>query len=120
MEVADGDDGALAAGIVVAATMQLFVYAQETSKVGTNRVHIALDNSPEENAHLTLYTKACRAARRDPVSRLDVGLPLTKLLLRLTEHLLVQQFVSVEATFVIKHSVLSNYYIYTRYVIPGT
>ena len=45
-------------------------------------------------------------------SRLDVGLPPTKLLLRLTEQLLhVQQIVFVEATFpsTVKHSVLCKY-----------
>ena len=44
-------------------------------------------------------------------SRLDVGLPPTKLLLRLTEQLLhVQQMVFVEATFPsVRHSVLCKY-----------
>ena len=49
-------------------------------------------------------------------SRLDVGLPPTKLLLRLTEQLLyVQHMVFVEATFpsTVKHSVLcKNKYVY--------
>ena len=50
-------------------------------------------------------------------SRLDVGLPPTKLLLRLTEQLLhVQQMVFVEATFpstTVKHSVLcKNKHVY--------
>ena len=43
--------------------------------------------------------KARRAARRDSMSRLYVGLPPTKLLLRLIERLLAQQFFPVETTF---------------------
>ena len=42
MEVIDGNDGVLAAGIAVTATMQLFVCTPETSHVGTNRAHIVL------------------------------------------------------------------------------
>ena len=46
------------------------------------------------------HTKARRGKRLSYGSRLDVGLPPTKLLLRLTEQLLhVQQMVFVEATF---------------------
>ena len=88
MEVTGGSDGALAAGIAVAATMQLFVCTPETSHVGINRVHIVL-NMQLFSRKCTLNeipgTKARRAARRDPMSRLDVGVPPTKLLLRLTE-----------------------------------
>ena len=40
MEVIDGNDGALAAGIAVPAMMQSFVCSQETSHVGTTRAHI--------------------------------------------------------------------------------
>ena len=43
--------------------------------------------------------KARRAARRDSVSRLYVGLPPIKLLLRLIERLLAQQNFPVETTF---------------------
>ena len=57
VEVADGNDGALAAGIAVAATMQSFVCTQATSHVGTNRAHIVL-NSSQENAHLTKPRRA--------------------------------------------------------------
>ena len=96
MEVIDGNDGVLAAGIAVAATMQLFVCTPETSHVGTNRTHIVLKTSPQEN--LTIY-QAHRAARRDPMSRLYVDLPPTKLLLRLIERLLAQQIFPVETTF---------------------
>ena len=99
MEVIDGNDGVLAAGIAVAATMQLFVCTPETLHVGTNRAHVVLKTSPQENAHLTICTKARRAARRDPMSRLYVGLPPTKLLLRLIERLLAQQIFPVETTF---------------------
>ena len=46
------------------------------------------------------HTKARRGKRLNYGSRLDVGLPPTKLLLRLTEQLLhVQEMVFVEATF---------------------
>ena len=54
MEVIDGNDGVLAAGIAVAATMQLFVCTPETSHVGTFRTHIVLRTSPQENVHLTI------------------------------------------------------------------
>ena len=49
--------------------------------------------------HTFRYTKVCRAAGRDLMSRLDVDLPPPKLLLRLIEQLLVRQIVSVEAAF---------------------
>ena len=50
--------------------------------------------------HGPYHTKARRGKRLNYGSRLDVGLPPTKLLLRLTEQLLhVQQMVFVEATF---------------------
>ena len=62
MDVIDGNDGVLAAGIAVAATMQLFVCTPETSHVGTNRTHIVLRTSPQENVHLTIPR---RAAGRD-------------------------------------------------------
>ena len=45
MEVIDGNDGVLAAGIAVAVTMQLFVCTPETSHVGTNRAHTVLNLS---------------------------------------------------------------------------
>ena len=98
MEVIDGNDGVLAAGIAVAATMQLFVCTPETSHVGTNRAHIFLKPLLKK-MHTLQYTKAGRAARRDPMSRLYVGLPPTKLLLRLIERLLAQQIFPVETTF---------------------
>ena len=99
MEVIDGNDGVLAAGIAVAATMQLFVCTPETSHVGTNRTHIVLKTSPQENAHLTIYQGASGRENRDPMSRLYAGLPPTKLLLRLIERLLAQQIFPVETTF---------------------
>ena len=64
MEVIDGNDGVLAAGIVVASTMQLFVCIPETSHVGTNRTHIVLKTSPQENAHLTIYQGASGREKR--------------------------------------------------------
>ena len=74
-------------------------YLEAHRHVVTNRarIHVVLNSSPTENAHLTMfiYTKARRAAGRDS----NVGLPPTKLLLRLAEQLLVQHIVYVEATF---------------------
>ena len=102
MEVIDGNDGALAAGIAVAATMQLFALQRPSHLIdSTNRAcHIDLNSSPRENTHLTIrYTKARRAPRIDSTSRLHAGLPPTKLLLRLTEQLLAQQIFPVETTF---------------------
>ena len=61
MEVIDGNDGVLAAGIADAATMQLFVCTPET---GTNRTHIVLKTSPQENAHLTIYQGASGREKR--------------------------------------------------------
>ena len=76
----------------------IFVCTHETSHVGTNMAHRVLNSSTQENVHLTM-TKARRGKRLNYGSRLDVGLPPTKLLLRLTEQLLhVQQMVFVEAT----------------------
>ena len=98
MEVTAGNDGALAAGIALAATMQSFVCTHETSHVGTNMAHRVLNSSTQENVHLTITRR--RGKRLNYGSRFDVGLPPTKLLLRLTEQLLhVQQMVFVEATF---------------------
>ena len=54
----DENDGALGAGIAVAATMQLFFSTQENLHVGTNRVHIVLNSSPQENANLRTYQGA--------------------------------------------------------------
>ena len=64
MEVTAGNDGALAAGITVAATMQLFVCTPETSHFGTNRTDIVLKTSPQENAHLTIYQGASGREKR--------------------------------------------------------
>ena len=97
MEVIDGNDEALAAGIALAATIESFVCIHETSHVGTNMAHRVLNRFLKKMD--TLYqTKARRATGRDWIHRLDVGLPPTKLLLRLTQQL-QQQIVSVEATF---------------------
>ena len=63
MEVIDGNDGVLAAGIAVAATMQLFVCTPDTSHVGTNRTHKVLKTS-QENAHLTIYQGASGREKR--------------------------------------------------------
>ena len=64
MEVIDGNDDVLAAGIAVAATMQLFVCTPETSHVGTNRTRIVLKTSPQENAYLTIYQGASGREKR--------------------------------------------------------
>ena len=49
MEVTDGNDGALVAGIALAATMQSFVCTPKTSHVGINMAY----SSAQESAHLT-------------------------------------------------------------------
>ena len=55
IEVADGNDAGLAAGIAVASMMQLFFFTQNVSCVGINRAHvIVLNSSPQENAQLTI------------------------------------------------------------------
>ena len=65
MEVIDGNDSVLAVGIAVAATMELYyVRTPETSHVGTNRAHIVLKTSPQENAHLTIYQGASGREKR--------------------------------------------------------
>ena len=58
IEVTDGNDGALAAGIALAATMQSFVCTHETSHVGTNMAHRVLNSSTQENGHLTKQKRA--------------------------------------------------------------
>ena len=58
MEVIDGNDGALAAGIALAATMQLFVCTHETSHVGTNMANRVLNSSTQENGHLAKQKRA--------------------------------------------------------------
>ena len=64
MEVADGNDGALAAGIVLAATMQSFVCTRETSHVGINMAHRVLNSSTQENVHLIIPR---RGGRREEI-----------------------------------------------------
>ena len=82
MEITDGNDGVLAAEIALAATMQSFV--------GSNMAHrVLIISSHQEHMHTLYQTKARRVAGRDRISRLDMGLQPTKLLLRLTEQLLV-------------------------------
>ena len=64
MEVTDGNDGALAAGIAVTAPMQLFVCTPETSHAGgTNRAHIVLSSS-QENEHIMIYQGASGRDKR--------------------------------------------------------
>ena len=53
VEATDGNDGALAAGMTVAATMQSSVCTHESSHVGKNVAHRVLNSSTQENAHLT-------------------------------------------------------------------
>ena len=66
MEVTDGNDCALAAGIAIAATMQLFVLTPETSHVvGTIRAHhVVLNSSPQENVFLKIYQGASGREKR--------------------------------------------------------
>ena len=52
MEVTDGNDEALAAGIALAATMESFVCIHETSHLGTNMAQRVLNSSSQENGHL--------------------------------------------------------------------
>ena len=52
MDVTDGNDEALAAGITLAATMESFVCIHKTSHVGTNMAHRVLNSSSQENEHL--------------------------------------------------------------------
>ena len=58
MEITDGNDGALAAGIALAATMESFVCTHETSHVGTNMAHRVLNSSTQENGHLAKQKRA--------------------------------------------------------------
>ena len=58
MEVTAGNDGALAAGIALAATMQSFVCTHETSHVGTNMAHRVLNSSSQENVQITIPRRA--------------------------------------------------------------
>ena len=65
MEVTAGNDGALATGIALAASMQSFVCTHETSHVGTNMAHRDLNiSSTQENALLTIPR---RAGRREEI-----------------------------------------------------
>ena len=88
MEVTDGNDGAPAAGtsIAVAATIQLFLCTPETLHIGTNRAHTP--GALLKKRHNYRHTKVLGATRRDPMSRLHVGVPPTKLVLRLIEQVL--------------------------------
>ena len=64
MEVTAGNDGVLAAGIALAATMQSFVCTHETSHLGTNMAHRVLNSSTQENVDLTIPR---RAGRREEI-----------------------------------------------------
>ena len=64
MEVTDGNDGVLAAGIARAATMQSFVCTHETSHVGTSMAHRVLIRSTQENVHLIILR---RGGRREDI-----------------------------------------------------
>ena len=57
--ITHGNDGALAAGIALAATMHSFVCTHETSHVvRTNIAHRVLNSSTQENGHLTKQKRA--------------------------------------------------------------
>ena len=58
MEVTDGNDGALVAGIALAATIQPFVCTYETSGGCTNLAHRVLNSSTQEDGHLTKQKRA--------------------------------------------------------------
>ena len=64
MEVTDGNDGVLAAGIARAATMQSFVCTHETLHVGTSMAHRVLNRSTQENVHLIILR---RGGRREEI-----------------------------------------------------
>ena len=113
MEVTDGIDGALAVGIAVAATMQLFVRTPEISHaVGTTRAHVVLNISPQENAHLLAKQK--RAGPRGGVELVD----LAWVCLQLNSCCDSQSSCSYNRLFPwrprfpVKHSVLCKYDIY--------
>ena len=90
IEVADGNDGALKAGIVVAAPMKLFILKRPCTLVGTDRDHISIVSSIAVIKKCKPYrTKAGRPAGIDSISKLDVGLPTTKLLMRLTDKIIM-------------------------------
>ena len=70
MEVADGNDGALAAGIALAATMHSFVCTHGTSHVvRTNMAHRVLNSSTQENGH---FTKQKRAGPRGEIELIGI------------------------------------------------
>ena len=56
-----------------------YLFMLETPHVGTNRAYVLL-NRFLKKMHTLPYIKARRAARKDPLSMLDVGLPPTKLM----------------------------------------
>ena len=70
-KVTDGNDGALAAGIALAATMQSFVCTRATSHVGTSMTHRVL------NVHLVHLTKQKRAGPRGGIELLVLIVGLT-------------------------------------------
>ena len=74
-------------------------YSKGLAPLGADRAKIEVVLTLLKKGHTPHDTKARRGAGRYSIHRLDVGLPTTKLLLRLTEQLLVQQIFSVEATF---------------------
>ena len=94
MKVTEGNDGAVAAGIALAATMQSFVCTLATSLVQT-------------------WPTEFKIALLKRISRLDVGLPSTKLLLQLTQQLLVIHIsFPLRPRFPVKYSVLCIYNTY--------
>ena len=99
MEVIDGNDGVLAVGIAVAATMQLFVCTPETSHVGPQSPHSSKNLSSRKCTPNDIPRRVGPREEIDPMSRLYVGLPPTKLLLRLIERRLAQQIFPVESKF---------------------
>ena len=58
MKVTGGSDGALAAGIALAATMQSFGCTLATSHVGTSMTHRVRNSSTQENVHVTKQKRA--------------------------------------------------------------
>ena len=111
MEVTDGNDRALAAGIALAATMQSFVCTHQTSHVGTNMAHRVLNSSTQENVHLIIPR---RAGRREEIEL--VGLTCVCLQLNCCcdsqSRYMYNRWFSARPRSPVKHSVLCKYNTY--------
>ena len=114
MEVTDGNDGALAAGIALAATMQSFVCTHETSHVGTNTAHRLLNSSTQENGHLTKQKHAGPRGEIKLIGLTWVYLQLNYCCDPQSSYSYNRSFPS-RPRFPIKHSVLCKYNTYLAF-----